>query len=314
MRLVTDLSELQRGGPAIVTIGAFDGVHRGHQYLIGQVVDRARSLEYDSIVLTFDPRPEVIFRPDALQLASGESKCRYIEALGPDVLCLMPFNGEVAQTPAPQFLVKMLDHINVREIWLGADFAFGHKRQGNVEFLVQAGQQSHFAVHVVPRESLNGTPISSTLARDLVAAGKVAEAARFLGHYFAFSGEVLTGFGRGRQFGFPTANVQPPAHQLLPATGIYAAYAHVGGERHQAAVSVGYNPHFGGERLVVEAYILDFDGDLVGATLELEFVERIRDERKFESLEALLAEIGRDVDTTRSILQEANDPGEPIPG
>lgn len=311
MRTVHDLGELERGTPVILTLGAFDGVHRGHQFLIRQVVDRARAQQFDAAVLTFDPRPTVVLRPGSAQLTAGEEKARLLGALGPDILVVLPFDEALSQVSAGQFLVQLLDHINVREVWVGADFAFGHNREGNIDFLLRAGTRNHFAVHVVPREALNGDQLSSSAVREAIATGDVARAALLLGHFFAVPGRVVHGAGRGRGMGFPTANLQPPAHQILPATGIYAAFVRRGEERIPAAVSVGYNPTFGeSDEVKVEAFLLDFDGDLTGEELAIDFVERIREERTFERPEDLVAEMERDVARTREILAGTNEPGE----
>lgn len=314
MKVVRDLAELERGRPAILTIGAFDGVHRGHQFLIRQVVGRARRLDYDSAIITFDPRPEVVFRPESTQLTDAAAKARIIAAMGPDILAILKFNREVAQVTAGQFLLSILDHINLGEIWVGADFAFGHNREGTVDFLIRSGAAAGFAVHVLPREKLSEVPLSSTLVRDLLTAGNVAAAAVYLGHYAGFSGPVVRGAGRGRALGFPTANIQPPPHQALPATGIYAAYVRLGGERLPAAASVGYNPQFEGHELTVEAYILDFDRDIYGEELGIEFVGRVREERKFDSVDMLIAEMHRDIGRVREILAAAEEPGELLLG
>lgn len=312
MQLITDLSALERGRPAILTIGALDGVHRGHQFLIRQVIDRARRLDYDSVVLTFDPRPEVVLRPGTLQLSDAEAKVRIVSALGPDVLGLLPFTRDVSQIAAGQFLVSVLDHINVAEFWVGADFAFGHNREGTVDFLIRNGQTSGFAVHVLPRQKLHGTAISSSLIRRFIAEGELDRASAFLGHYYGFAGPVVRGAGRGRKLGFPTANIQHPAHQFLPATGIYAGYVRIDDERLPSAVSVGYNPQFGGQTVGAEAHILDFEGDLYDRRIGLELVRRIREERVFDSVDALIEEMGRDVGQVRDILRRAEEPGELI--
>jgi riboflavin kinase/FMN adenylyltransferase len=312
MRVVTDLTELERGRPSIVTVGAFDGVHRGHQVLIREVVERARALDFQSVVLTFDPRPEIVFRPESTQLTDGAAKARILRSLGPEVVALLPFNREVSLITAGQFLVTLLDHVNMKEIWLGADFAFGHKREGDVAFLIRSGQQSQFDVHVLHRRPLDGMALSSSVVRALVAAGDVEQAAVLLGHYFSVHGTVVHGAGRGRQLGYPTANIKMPAHQALPATGIYAGYVRLGDRRLPAAASVGYNLQFDGHRLVVEAYILDFDEDIYGEDLALDFVARVREERKFESVEALVEQIGRDVEDVRRIVARAEEPGELI--
>lgn len=309
MRVVTDLAMLQRDRPTVLTIGAFDGVHRGHQFLIRQVVERARALDGASMVLTFDPRPLVVLRPGSLELTDGPEKERIIATIGPDTLAILPFTRELAQVPAPDFLQSVLDHVDLAELWIGADFAFGHNREGNVDFLIRSGGELGFAVHIVARERLDGVPISSTSIRELVAAGDMEGASRLLGHYVTVGGRVVSGFGRGVELGFPTANVEPRPAQLLPATGIYAAYLRWEGQRLPAALSVGYNVVFGGDRISVEAYVLDFAGDLRGASVGLDFVARIRPERNFDSVEALVAEMHRDVEKVRGIL--TSDAGRP---
>jgi riboflavin kinase/FMN adenylyltransferase len=310
MQTVNDLAELQRGTPTLLTIGAFDGVHRGHQYLIREIVDRARHMGFDSMVITFDPRPQVVLRPGSLQLTDGAEKERIISAIGPNVLVILPFTRELAQVPAGDFIRTLLDHVNVAEVWIGADFAFGHNREGNVDFLIGAGQHSGFGVHVVARQQFLGESISSTRIRELVRQGDVRRAAILLGHYVSLSGTVVSGSGRGAGLGFPTANVQPPPDQLLPGTGIYAAYLRNGSQGFPAAVSVGYNVTFGGQDIVVEAHVLDFVGDLRQERVGLDFVARVRDEQRFDSVEDLVAEMHRDVHQVREILETAEEPGE----
>lgn len=312
MKVVHDLAALQRGTPTILTIGAFDGVHRGHQYLIRSAVDRARALQFESMVLTFDPRPVVTLRPGSTQLTDGIDKTRIIAALGPDVLAILPFTVETSQIPAGQFLGRILDHVNLAEVWVGADFAFGHKREGTVDFLIRSGQSSGFGVHIVARQRFQDGQLSSTRVRELLEEGDVAQAAVLLGHYPGFRGRVVSGFGRGKDLGFPTANIETAESQALPAIGIYAAYLRVNGDRYPAAVSVGTNPTFGGDKLVVEAYLLDFDGDLRDRVVAIDFVDRIRGEQRFDSADELVAEMHRDVDKVRKILDQAVEPGELI--
>lgn len=310
MQVVSEVEALERGTPTLVTIGAFDGVHRGHQYIMGEIVTRARRLGFDSAVITFDPRPQVVLRPGSLQLTDGVEKERIISAIDPDVLVVLPFTRELSQIPAGQFLGTLLDHVNMAEIWIGGDFAFGHNREGNVDFLIRTGQEAGFGVHVVARQQFLGEPISSTRIRELVQEGDVRRAAILLGHYVGLHGQVVSGHGRGYELGFPTANVQPPPAQLLPATGIYAAYLRLGSQEFCAAVSVGYNVVFGGQNLVVEAHVLDFVGDLHNVDVGLDFVARIREERQFESIDALVAEMHRDVAQVRDVLATDEEPGE----
>lgn len=314
MRVVHDLTALQREAPTILTIGAFDGVHRGHQYLIRSTVERARALNFQSIVLTFDPRPQVTLRPGSKQLTDGIDKARIIAALGPSVLAVLPFTHETSEIPAGQFLGRILDHVNLGEIWVGADFAFGHKREGNVDFLIRNGQSSGFGVHIVARQKLQGGDLSSTRIRGLLEEGDVAGASVLLGHFPGFHGTVESGFGRGKEMGFPTANVAIADTQLLPATGIYAGFLTLDVEQLPAAVSVGTNPTFGGDQVVVEAYVLDFDGDLRGRDVSLHLVERVRAERRFDSVDALVKEMHQDVERVRTILDTAIEPGELLLG
>ena len=302
MRTVDRLSDLQRGRPAVLTIGAFDGVHLGHQWLIQSVIERARMIEAISVVVTFDPRPQVALQPGALQLTDGPSKARFIEALCPDVLVSLKFDTELAGQPADAFLATILEHVNLREIWVGADFAFGHERTGNVAYLQLQGQHAGFTVNVVSRQERGGRPVSSSLIRRLVSDGRVSSAANYLGHYPGFAGPVVTGFGRGSGLGYPTANVEPPRAQQLPATGIYAGFLGFKGEHLPAAISVGYNPVFQGTSLVVEGHVLDWDGDLTNTIVWLEFVERLRDELNFPSVDDLVVQMDRDVDEARAIL------------
>ncbi|MGH2443566.1 MAG: bifunctional riboflavin kinase/FAD synthetase [Chloroflexota bacterium] len=302
MDVVDSLQALKRDRPVVLTIGAFDGVHLGHQYLMRQVVERARALDYLSAIVTFDPRPQVVLRPGSQQLTDAAEKERMVGVLGPDVLVVLPFTHQLASVPAAQFLQSILDHINLAEVWVGADFAFGHEREGNVDFLIRAGQANGFAVHVVARQTIAGASISSTSARALIKDGDVEGAAEILGHYLRIRGPVVRGAGRGAGLGFPTANVRPDAAQVLPATGIYAGFLTLNGDAHDAAISVGFNPQFQGQELVVEAYLLDFEGDLRDRVVALDFVQYIRAERAFESVEALAEAIAQDVLEVRRIL------------
>ncbi|HEX8917216.1 MAG TPA: bifunctional riboflavin kinase/FAD synthetase [Chloroflexota bacterium] len=310
MQVVTDLGQLTRAEPTILTIGTFDGVHRGHQWLIRQVADRARARGHKSLVITFDPSPAVTLRPGGTQLTEGTEKIRLISSVGPDVTAMLHFDHEMANVTAGQFLAEILDHVNLEEIWVGGDFAFGHNREGTVEYLIRAGQRTGFSVMVVPRRAILDVPVSSTMVRELMRKGDVARAAELLGHYPSIRGTVVTGARRGRQMGYPTANVAYPESQVLPATGIYAGYLRTDGGRLPAAISVGFNLVFAGREIKAEAYILDFDEDVLDTVVSLDFVERLRDEQNFESVDALVQQMGRDVEQTREILARAEEPGE----
>src|SRR5579884_1486413 len=295
MRTVNHLTDLQKGPPVILTIGAFDGVHRGHQWLISQIVDRAHRLGYESLVITFNPRPEVLFRSGSKQISGSEEKTRLLADLGVDTTVLIPFTRQVASVPAGEFLDTLLAHVNLAEIWVGADFAFGHNRQGTVDFLKERGRENGFGVNVVTRQALDRVPISSTIIREMIASGDVAEATAFLGHLFSVKGEVVFGHQRGAGLGFPTANLLLPPEQLLPATGIYAGYVRIDGRKHPAAIYVGASPVFGGEQVIVEAFLLDFEGELRGQEVGVDFVARVREDRSFSSVDALVEQMRLDV-------------------
>lgn len=309
MRVVTSLPALRRDRPAVLTIGAFDGVHRGHQFLIRQVVDRSHQLGYESVVVTFDPRPQVVLRPGSTQLTEVAEKTRVIRALGPDTLVVLPFTPALAAEPAGRFLLDLLHHVNLAELWVGSDFAFGHDREGTVEYLVRTGQASGFAVHVIAREEFDGREMSSTAVRRHLSAGEMTAVTTLLGRFFRVPGVVVPGAGRGAELGFPTANLGTPPTQTVPGLGIYAAFALAGGDRHGAAVSVGTNPTFGGREVSIEPYLLDFSGDLRDQPLALDFVAKIRDEERFQSVEALVARMRHDVKAARQILAQADEPG-----
>lgn len=310
--------------PVILTIGSFDGVHRGHQVLIRQVVQRAKSLGIESLVLTFDPLPaEVLSHQQGLELSDIEERLRLFDGVMVDRAAVLRFTTEASLMPADLFLASLGERYRIQEIWSGADFAFGHEREGNVVFLARSTDKYGFGLHVISREVCEGERLASSHIRDLVRAGDVATATQLLGHYPMISGVVKPGAGRGRDLGYPTANLEVSHQRLLPATGIYAGYAvRTGADaarlssgsfddepysdrtRLPAVISIGHNPTFGVNPLSVEAFILDFDQDVARERLTLELVERMRDEALFDSVEALVRQMEEDVRQTRAILSE----------
>lgn len=289
---------------SIMTIGSFDGVHQGHKYLIGQVVERAQNLGVESVVVTFDPLPAEVIMPGRApkKLTDIHERIDLLEKLGADHCVVLQFSEEVARLQAHEFLRRAISTYGVRELWVGADFAFGHKRQGDVGFLVRSTNDLGFDLHVVARQALNGLPVSSTEIRSLVGEGKVDRAATLLGHPPVVSGTVIAGAGRGKDLGYPTANLHVDANHLVPASGIYAGFAVLGSERIPAAISIGYNPTFGTNPLSIEAFLLDFSRDLRGDRVTLEFVHRLRSEESFDTVEDLVAQMDRDVARARRIL------------
>ena len=288
---VTPLSEAapRPDGERRVAIGTFDGVHVGHRAVI----------RGSDTVLTFDPHPLAVIHPDALPklLMPFDIKRDVISGLGVDELVVIHFDREFQERSAEQFVDDVLiGRLGATHVSVGENFRFGNGAQGDAEFLAA---RPEFETEVVPLVEAEGETVSSTQIRALVAAGDVTRAARFLDAPFLLEGEVVSGDRRGRELGMPTANVVPDPHYACPGHGVYAAWAH----GHKAAVNVGVRPTFdSGRGLLVEAYLLDFEGDLYGQTLRIAFVERLRGERRFESVDALVDQMGDDVVRAREIL------------
>jgi riboflavin kinase / FMN adenylyltransferase len=293
-------------GRSVVTIGVFDGVHRGHQEIIGHAVKRARELGVQSVVVTFDPHPSEVVRPGSHPpvLTEPARKAELIEQLGVDVLCVLPFTLEFSRLSAEAFVHDVLvAHLHAALIVVGENFRFGHRAAGDVDLLRRLGRTFGFAVEGAPLVADDSTVFSSTYIRSCVDAGDVTAAARALGRPHRVEGVVVRGDGRGRAIGFPTANLLTGQYAAVPADGVYAAWLVRGrGERLPAAVSIGTNPTFSGRERRVEAYVLDFDGDLYGERLALDFVTRLREMRTYTGVEPLVAQIHEDVAQTREVL------------
>ena len=282
-----------------VTIGVLDGVHRGHRALLAQL-DEALV----RVVLTFDPHPLEILRPGTpprLITTIGE-RIDLLGSAGADVVGVLDLSEIKEQTPE-QFVSEVLvGRVNARHVVVGADFRFGKDRAGDLELLRRTGKEHGFSVEPIELVEDLGAPISSSRIRGLIESGHVDEAADLLGSRFTLTNTVVGGDKRGRDIGFPTANLQPPPRKLIPATGVYACFVRVRDEVHPAAVNVGVRPTFGGEELLIEAYILEFSGDIYDEQLTVEFVEYLRPELRFEDVEALVAQMGMDVSRSRDIL------------
>ncbi|MFR9775497.1 bifunctional riboflavin kinase/FAD synthetase [Micromonospora sp. MS34] len=293
-------------GRSVVTIGVFDGVHKGHQATIGHAVARARELGVKSVVVTFDPHPAEVVRPGShpAVLTEPARKAELIEALGVDVLCVVPFTPEFSRLPAEAFVHDILvEHLHAALVVVGANFRFGHKAAGDVALLERLGRTFGFAVQGAPLVAEAGTVFSSTYIRSCVDAGDVAAAAAALGRPHRVEGVVVRGDQRGRELGYPTANLLCHRYAAVPADGVYAArLVRRGREPLAAAVSIGTNPTFSGRERRVEAYALDFTGDLYGERLALDFVAHLREQRTYDAIEPLVAQIAEDVERTRRAL------------
>ncbi|MEU5939193.1 bifunctional riboflavin kinase/FAD synthetase [Micromonospora sp. NPDC047548] len=291
-------------GRSVVTIGVFDGVHKGHQATIGHAVARARELGVRSVVVTFDPHPAEVVRPGShpAVLTEPARKAELVESLGVDVLCVVPFTPEFSRLPAEAFVHDILvEHLHAALVVVGDNFRFGHRAAGDVTLLERLGRTFGFGVESAPLVAEAGTVFSSTYIRSCVDAGDVAPAAAALGRPHRLEGVVVRGDQRGRELGYPTANLLCHRHAAVPADGVYAARLVRRGQREPlaAAVSIGTNPTFSGRERRVEAYALDFSGDLYGERLALDFVAHLREQRRYDSIEPLLAQIAEDVERTR---------------
>ena len=316
MEIVTERAPLLPpvGGSA-VTIGAYDGVHLGHRALLAELKARAEASGLATVVVTFDRHPAAVVRPESapLLLCDLEQKLELLASAGVDRTVVVRFDEERANETAEEFVVReLVDGQDARLVVVGEDFHFGHGRKGNVALLTEMGSVAGFAVDGValasagPDDGARATAVSSTRIRNLVALGQVEEAATLLGRPHQVRGPVVTGDRRGgTELGFPTANLGIPDDICLPGPGIYAGwYDRPDGSRHKTAVSVGRRPTFYGAdgELLVEAFLLDFSGDLYGEAARLSFVHRLRDELAFDSVDDLVAQMGRDVDQARTLL------------
>ncbi len=295
-------TDLPRG--TVGTIGNFDGLHRGQRAILGRVVERAAATGLRSAVVTFDPHPLSVLRPQGAprRLLPAGRKSALLEAAGLDLLIVVRFTPEFSRTPAREFVLDFLHRrLGMREIYVGRRFAFGRDRQGNLELLRELAAEAGFRAEGVDEVLHGGEPISSTRIRESVGAGEMEEAMAMLGRPYALSGVVVPGDGRGRELGWPTANLEIE-NELLPADGVYAGRIRLSeAEESRPAVSnVGVRPTFDGRSdRVVESHVLDFEGDLYGSRVELELWKRLRGERRFPSVEELCAQIGRDAAATR---------------
>ncbi|MFI5834476.1 bifunctional riboflavin kinase/FAD synthetase [Micromonospora sp. NPDC051300] len=293
-------------GRSVVTIGVFDGVHQGHQATIGHAVARARELGVRSVVVTFDPHPAEVVRPGShpAVLTEPARKAELIEALGVDVLCVVPFTAEFSRLPAEAFVHDILvEHLHAALVVVGDNFRFGHRAAGDVALLERLGRTFGFGVEGAPLVAEAGTVFSSTYIRSCVDAGDVRAAAVALGRPHRVEGVVVRGDQRGRELGYPTANLLTHRYAAVPADGVYAArLVRRGGDPLAAAVSIGTNPTFSGRERRVEAYALDFSGDLYGERLALDFVAHLREQRTYDAIEPLVAQIAEDVERTRRVV------------
>jgi riboflavin kinase/FMN adenylyltransferase len=290
-------AEIRR--PAILTLGVFDGLHLGHQAIVRRVVERARLAQAAPTLITFDPHPRQVLRPDTAPplLQTFSQKMEGLKLLGIEQVVVLDFNAELAALSAEAFVQRFIvDGLQAREVYLGKGFAFGHDRLGNIELLKQLSLRHGFLAQEVPEVQLRGHRISSTMIRRLLKAGRVNPARGMLGRAYGIEGVVIRGHGIGRQLLYPTANLEFQ-NRVLPADGVYVTLALVEGVWYRSVTNIGKRPTFGGElESKVETHLIDFDDDLYGKTLRVRMLHRLRGEKKFNGVDELRAQITRDRD------------------
>lgn len=294
--------------PSAVSIGVFDGVHLGHQALLTRTISVARGSGLRAVAVTFDPHPAKVVRPEAApaMLATLDRRLELLAGLGLDAVAVVRFDSAFSQLTPEEFFASVLQQrLGAQAVVQGENFRFGHRGAGDLDTLRRLGAPTGLVVEALGLAEQDGAPVSSTRIRDLIAAGDVDGAAALLGRPHRVPGRVVTGEGRGRDLGFPTANLEPPLGLAVPADGVYAGWCVAEGSRWPAAISIGVNPTFGGSTRQVEAYLLDVEVDLYGASVALDFVARLRAMATFSSAGELVEAIAADVAATRTALAPA---------
>ena len=299
------LAEVSPKQDTVLTIGVFDGVHLGHCHLLKRLIALAGS-RYLPAVITFTNHPASVLRPEfRLQyITTPAQKIKLIQDQGVKLVVPLDFSLQLASVSAHDFAAALVEHLNVKGLVLGPDFALGRGREGDAAFLREVGDRIGFWVEGVEPLAIDGLPIKSRRIREAIGQGEVGEVAGMLGRQFSLCGTVVVGNRQGRELGFPTANLSVPDDMLLPADGIYASWTLIDGERHPSATSIGIRPTFGMTERVVEAYVIDFTGDLYGQEITVEFVRKLRDQEAFADVPALVAQVGRDVADARLALAD----------
>jgi riboflavin kinase / FMN adenylyltransferase len=293
---------------SVVTLGNFDGIHLGHRALIGGAVAEAKQLGVPSVVLTFEPHPLKVLAPERApkMLLSHKDKMQLLQSLGVDIVVVQHFDLSFAKLGAEEFVrVILADRLKAKRVWVGKDLRFGQGRRGRVETLVQLGAALGFGVAVVEPILVNGVRVSSSIVRKAIHEGRVDEVVPMLGRYHFISGRVIAGHRRGRELGFPTANIANRT-ETLPLDGIYATLFQLGEKTLTSVSSIGMNPTFGDGPRTVESFILNFDADIYGEAVKLSFVKRLREEKQFSSADELIAQIRSDVKDAQAVFSDLN--------
>lgn len=310
MKIFSDLSQITKDKNTFVTIGTFDGVHLGHQKIIERIETSANQKNCRSFLITFEPHPRKIVSKDSVikLLTTTEEKLLILKKLKVQNVFLVNFTVEFSQLSADEFVKKyIIDGMGVKEIIIGYDHHFGKDRSGDLKKLTQLGKEFDFSLSMIEEVKINEQVVSSTKIRNALAEGNLLTANSFLGRYYSFSGKVIHGDKRGRTLGYPTANLRIDEDKLLPALGIYLCEVIVNNEKYYGLLSIGRRPTFYSEgEIIPEVFILNFDEDIYDAIITLNLIERIRSEKKFDSVEDLIKQMDEDKKTALKILEKIN--------
>jgi riboflavin kinase/FMN adenylyltransferase len=302
----TDNADIQR--PTVLTLGVFDGLHLGHQLIMRTVVERARAIDAVPTVITFDPHPRAVLHPESAPplLQTFDQKIEAFGVLGIEQTIVVRFTKEFSNISAREFLKDVVaDRLHAKEVYLGKGFAFGHSREGNIELLQRLSSELGFVAGKVPEVKMRGQRVSSSKIRQLLAAGQVNLARRMLGRPYGVEGRVERGSERGHLLGFPTANLHPH-NRVIPRNGVYVTGTLIDGQWRRSVTNVGLRPTFGeATEPSVETFVMNWDGDLYGDVVRIRFLYRLRDERRFSSIDQLKTQIRRDVDRANSYFERA---------
>jgi riboflavin kinase/FMN adenylyltransferase len=304
MEIEQELASVTPQGETLLAIGVFDGVHAGHRYLLKQLQKRAAEKHLLSGVLTFNPHPQSVLHPDDQLpwLSNLEDRVTTLQQLGVNIVAVLTFTPELAQLTAQDFMSLLKKYLKMRGIMVGPDFALGRGGEGNISLLRTLGNQMEFSVEVIPPYTINGELVSSTLIRQALIQGDMKRVEKLMGHHFYLRGKVITSDKRGRALGFPTANLESKPQQALPNNGIYATITHVDGKQFPSATNIGTRPTFGEGQRMVETHLLNYKGNLYSKEIRVEFVQKLRDEKRFASSEELKTQIEKDVRKVQALL------------
>jgi riboflavin kinase/FMN adenylyltransferase len=306
VQIEKELAKVKPQKEMLLTIGVFDGVHLGHKRLLTHLRDEARRKNWLSGVVTFKSHPKAVLSQEnkLLWLNDMETRISLLRDLGIDVVVVLPFTSELARLTARRFVQLLGEHLKMRGLIIGPDFALGRDREGDAEKLRLLGQQMGFSVEVIPPVVLDGQVVSSSAIRQALTQGDMKKAEKLFGRLFSLNGQVVSGDRRGRALGFPTANLELKPEQALPSDGVYATIAHVAHELVPSVTNIGVRPTFGGSNRLVETYLLDYEGELLGQRLTIDLIDKLRDEERFDTVEELKSQMGMDVEQARQILSE----------